>query len=314
MFNVFILQPIFNLLLVIYSLIPGGDFGVAIIIFTVIVRLALYPLLKKQLHQTKAMQKMQPELARIKREAKGDKQVESIKMLELYKTHDIKPMRSFLILLIQLPIFIALYQVIQIFTQHRDQISHLTYGFLKNIGFIQNIISNPNHLNETFLGIINLTKSAISANSVNFAVLAVVIISAALQYYIMKQTTPKVDKKRKLRDIMREAADGKEADQNDISAAMTGSMTKFMPIMMFFIMIPLPGAVVFYYMVSNIIAVIQQHIVLKEDTDELLEVSNEKITQHKKATAKARAKQAEEADIIRITAKDDSGKIKRKGK
>ena len=93
-FQVVIVQPIFNLLIGIYSLIPGHDFGVAIILFTILIRFAMWPLVKKQLHQTKAMQKMQPELARIKRESKGNKQLESTRMMELYKKHDINPFGS----------------------------------------------------------------------------------------------------------------------------------------------------------------------------------------------------------------------------
>jgi YidC/Oxa1 family membrane protein insertase len=122
-FDILVVQPIFNLLIGLYSIIPGGDFGVSIIIFTVIVRFALYPLVKKQLHQTQAMKKLQPQLARIKKQAKGNKQLESMQMLELYKQNGVNPFRSIGILLIQLPIFIALYRVIQNFTLHRDQIA-----------------------------------------------------------------------------------------------------------------------------------------------------------------------------------------------
>jgi YidC/Oxa1 family membrane protein insertase len=118
-FDILIVQPIFNLLIGLYSLIPGGDFGISLIIFTILVRFALFPLVKRQLHQTQAMKKLQPELAKIKKAAKGNKQVEGVQMLELYKKHGVSPFRSIGILLIQLPIFIALYHVIQIFTLHR---------------------------------------------------------------------------------------------------------------------------------------------------------------------------------------------------
>lgn len=307
MFNLLIVQPIFNLLLGLYILIPGGDFGLSIIIFTIFVRLALYPLLKKQLHQTKAMQKMQPELARIKVESKGDKQVESMRMLELYKKHGISPFRSFLILLIQLPIFIALYQVIQVFATHRDQIDGLTYGFMKAFEPISAIVANPSIINEKFLGIVDLGNSVWSNGSIDIAVLLIVVVSSVLQYLMMKQTMPKTANQRKLRDIMGEASKGKEVDQSEINAVMSGSMIKFMPVMMFFVMAGLPGAVVLYYATSNIIAVVQQHILLKNDAEELVQISDDKPKTHRKATAKARAKEAREANIIRITAKDDKG-------
>ncbi len=309
-FQLFIVQPIFNLLVAIYSIIPGGDFGVALIIFTILVRFAMWPLLKKQLHQTKAMQKMQPELAKIKRETKGNRQLESMRMMELYKKYDINPFSSIGLLFIQLPIFIALYQVIQIFTLHRDKIDAYTYVFLKGLGPVHELIVHPNSFNNISLGVIDLSKQAFSSGiaNVNWVLLILAIVSAITQYIMAKQTAPKQKSKKRLRDIMNEAADGKQADQADMNAAMMGSMTKFLPIMMFFIMIALPGAIVLYYTISNIVAVVQQRSILKSDVEEMIEIADEAedITQNKKATAKARAKQAEEATVIRIKAKDNS--------
>ena len=159
-FEVLIVQPIFNLLLFIYSIVPYADFGVAVIIFTVIVRFAMWPLVVKQLHQVKAMRKLQPELARIKKATKGNRQLESMQMLELYKKHEVKPFRSILILLIQLPIFIALFQVIQIFTTHRENIEKFTYGFMTNLEAVKNLIAHPDQFNQMFLGFIDLTHHA----------------------------------------------------------------------------------------------------------------------------------------------------------
>lgn len=313
-FQVFVAQPIFNLLLVIYSLIPGGDFGVALIIFTVLVRLAMWPLLKKQLHQARAMQKLQPELVRIKKETKGNKQLEGAQMMELYKKHDVSPFRSIGILFIQLPIFIALYEVIQIFTSQRDQITGFTYGFLKDIGPIKDLIANPNQFNEKMLGFLDLSKQAITSNplAVNIFILILSIGAAVTQYMMSKQTAPKQTSNKRLRDVMSEAADGKQSNQGEMNAIMMNKMIKFLPIMMFFIMINLPGALVLYYTVSNIVAVAQQGSILKGDTEEMVAIADS-VTEpklNKKATAKARAKQATEANITRITAKDTSPRKK----
>ena len=70
-FELIVVQPIFNLLVGLYSIIPGGDFGVSLILFTILIRFALWPLVVRQLHQTKAMRKLQPELARIKKPLKA---------------------------------------------------------------------------------------------------------------------------------------------------------------------------------------------------------------------------------------------------
>ncbi len=310
-FDQLIIQPIFNLLIALYAVIPGGDFGIAVIIFTILVRIALYPLLKKQLHQTKAMRKLQPELVRIKKEAKGNRQLESKRMLELYKEHNINPFRPIGILLIQLPIFIALYCVILVFTNKREEIGKFTYDFLENLAPIKQLIEHPDMFNEKLLGVVDLTKSAINNNGVDIFLVLLAVVAAYTQYIMSKQTMPQQESKKRLRDIMAEAAEGKTSSQSEMNAVMMTKMIKFLPIFMFFIMISIPGAIALYYGVSNIVAVLQQSRILKKDTDELEQIAEEPVVKPgKKATAKARKKQAKEANVTRITAKQSARRNK----
>src|SRR3990167_10757883 len=106
MFTTIIVQPIFNLLVLIYALLPGHNFGLAIILFTVVIRLLMWPLVKKQLHQAKAMRELQPELKRIKKAA-ANKQQESVMLMELYKERGISPFGSIGTLIVQLIILIG---------------------------------------------------------------------------------------------------------------------------------------------------------------------------------------------------------------
>ena len=308
MFETLVVKPIFNALMLLYSIIPGGDFGIAIILFTIFIRFALYPLVKKQLHQTKQMRKMQPELAKIKEAANGNKQVEATMQMELYKKYSINPFQSILILIIQLPIFIGLYRVIQVITLHRDQVSHYAYDGVKQIEAIKKIIENPDNFNHTMLGFIDLTKTTFSDGKLDITLLVLALISAMTQYIMSRQTMPTTNKpKKKFRDIMADAAAGKEADPTEMSATMTNSMIKFMPIMMFFIMIGLPGALALYYTVSNLVATAQQHYLLNKDTEEMDELADEVIEsshiKHAKKDAKTRAKKANEGHVTRIKAK-----------
>ncbi len=96
-----------NVLFFIYGIIPGHDFGVAVIIMTVIIRFALWPVMAKQLHSQKKMQALQPEIAKIRAETKGDKQQESARLMELYKEKEINPLASCLPLIIQLPFLMS---------------------------------------------------------------------------------------------------------------------------------------------------------------------------------------------------------------
>ena len=289
MFDTLIVQPIFNLLLGLYVIIPGGDFGISLIVFTVLVRFALWPLVKKQLHQTKAIKKLQPELAKIKKQAKGNKQQEGLLMMEVYKKHGINPFRSLGILLVQLPIFIALYRVIQIITTERERVAEYAYGFVENIPQIRAIIDNPSQFNENLFGFIDLTETALTPN---IYLLLIAIGAAALQYFMAKQTMPTSDNNKRLRDVLAEAADGKEADQSEVNAIVMRKMLKFLPIMLFFIVISVPGALALYIAVSNLVGVLQQRYILNQDEDELMSSAD------KAVSSESRVKKAKEAKIV----------------
>src|SRR4051812_48183656 len=151
MFNTILVQPIFNLLVTIYAFV--GDFGIAIIVLTILIRLALWPLVTRQLHSQKALQELQPELKRIKSEAKGDKQLEGKLTMELYKEREINPFASFLPLLIQLPIFFALFIVLRNIVKP-GEIEKLAYDFVKQLPAVADIIKNNAAFHPTFLGLI----------------------------------------------------------------------------------------------------------------------------------------------------------------
>lgn len=273
-FNVLIVQPIFNALLIIYGVV--GDFGLSIIIFTILVRLLLWPLIKKQLHQTKLMRKVQPELKKIKARTKGDKQLEAKLMMELYRERGIKPFSSIGVLIIQLPIFIGIYQVITIITQHKDQIESHLYEFTKQMPNVAEVLAHNEKFNETLLGVISLTQTALGGGSIHIPLVILAFIAAIFQYIQTKQLMPDAGSSKKLRDILKDASAGKEADQSDISAAMSSKMATFMPLLLLVFALFLPGAVVLYYATSSIVAVIQQHLVLRKDEEEMEVIADEK--------------------------------------
>lgn len=293
LFDTLIVQPIFNLLAAIYGLIPGGDFGISLIVFTVLVRLIMWPLVKKQLHQTKIMREIQPELKRIKAQAKGNKQVEAQLMMELYRERGVNPFGSIGLLIVQLPIFIALFRVIQIMTSQRDQIANFTYDFLEKLGPIQHIISDPNHqFNEYLFGLVNLTEHALGQNGINIVLVVLCFLAAGLQFWQSKQVTPEPTEKKRLRDILSASAKGQQVDQSEVSAIMSQRMILLFPLITLFVTVYLPGALVLYYAVSSGVAVIQQHIVLNRDVNEMENLAD------KNGAAKKRAEQATEATVV----------------
>ena len=297
-----IVQPIFNLLMGIYSLIP--DFGVSIVIFTIIVRFALWPLAKKQLHQAKAMRKMQPELKKLQAKYKNNKQAQSMAMLDLYKKYNIGPFRSIAVLLIQLPILIGVYRVVQIFVMHREELGKFTYDIMEQLPTVGNLVQHPDQFNQNFLGIMDLTKHAVSPQGVAIGLVAFAALAAVLQYLLSKQTAPQSDSGKRLRDVLAEAEQGKEADQAEVNAIVMRKMMKFMPIFLFFIMINLPGALALYMTTSNAVAYIQNKMILRQDGDELEKIASEKQQKNAKKSPKQRAANAKEANVTRIKPKD----------
>jgi YidC/Oxa1 family membrane protein insertase len=276
-FDTVVVQPIFNLLLVLYGLI--GDFGVAIIVFSIIAKLLLWPLTKKQLHQTRLMRKLQPELVEIKKNAKGNRQVESMQMMELYKKHNVKPFGSILVLIIQLPLFIALYRVVLMTMQNPDVVEKYAYGLVKNIGRVAEIINHADQFHPQLFGFIDLTQRATSSPTTFSSVftLLMVLIAVGIQYYIARQQMAKAKNKRKLSEIFKESADGKQVDQSEINGVVSSSMSKFLPIMMFFIFINIFGAAVLYLLTTNVMTLLQQSKVFRQDQDEMEEIADKKI-------------------------------------
>jgi YidC/Oxa1 family membrane protein insertase len=235
--------------------------------------------------------------------------MESMMMLELYKNHGVNPFRSIGILLIQLPIFLALYSVIQIFTLHRNEVAKYTYDFMEHLGPIQQIIQHPDQFHEKLFGIVDLTKTAFTNQGIDIFLIILALVAAGTQYIMSKQTMPQQESKKRLRDVMAEAADGKQADQSEMNAIVMTKMIKVLPIFMFFIMISVPGALALYYAVSNVVAVAQQSYLLKKDEEEMEELADEPLPKPgKKATAKAREKVAKTATVTKIKAKDTKGK------
>ena len=114
----FLAMPMLWLLNMINSVVM--NYGVAIIIMTILLRILLWPLTRKSYTSMAAMQKMQPEMQRIQKLYANDKQRLQLEMLKLYQTHKTSPMSGCLPMLIQIPIFFALYKALVISVQMRS--------------------------------------------------------------------------------------------------------------------------------------------------------------------------------------------------
>ncbi len=290
MFTTLIVQPIFNLLVIIYALIPGHNFGLAIILFTILVRLLMWPLVKKQLHQAKAMRELQPELKKIKKAAAGDKQKETMLMMELYKEREINPFASLGLMIVQIPIFIGLYSGLNRIVMDPNAILNFSYSFVNNLSWIKELGSDISKFDSTLFGFIDLTRAAINkGGGIYWPAMFIVAASAVIQYFQASQLMPQSDDKRRLRDILKEAGSGKEADSSEVNAAVARS-TKFMlPAFIFLVTVNIASALSLYWLTSGLVAYIQQSLVLNKDKEEMVE---------SKALSGKPADQAIEAEVV----------------
>ncbi len=233
-FFVFLFQPIFNLLIFLYNIIPGADVGFAIILLTILIKLALWPLMSSSLKSQKAMQELQPKLDELKKQYGDDKEGLSKAMMALYQNEKVNPLASCLPVLIQLPVLIALYRV-------------LFHGFdAAALNQLYPFVYNPGHINTIFLGLVDLGKANI--------VLAV--LAGVLQFFqarmLMQRQPPK------------QVATSGGAKDESMLASMNKSMMYMMPIMTVLIGIKLPGGLTLYWVTVTVFSIVQQWWVFKQ--------------------------------------------------
>ncbi len=275
MFNTLIVQPIYNLLVLIYALLPGHNFGLSIILFTITVRFLMWPLVKKQLYHTRAMRELQPELKRIKQQTKGDRQRESMLVMELYKERQINPFASFGIVLVQIPILISLYSGINRIVHNPQELINFSYPFIRDLSWMKQLGSNINLFDSSFIGLVNLSRPALDkAGAIYWPAMLIVVASAILQYLQSKQLMPSDKNRRSLRSILREAGKGKQADQAEVNAAVGRSTQFFIPALIFLFTVSIPSALSLYFLAAGTVAFLQQDRVLKQDETELVKAAD----------------------------------------
>ena len=340
--DMIVVRPIVNILFVIFNLVY--DFGLAIIIFTILVKLLMWPLTKKQLNQSKLMRKIQPELTQIRKNCNGNKQLESLQTMDLYKRYNIKPFASLATLLIQLPIFIAIFLAIRVIATPMpiDNLTNRAYEIVayegseiraleeKQQAYLvkvdeYNIAENKEELEKPeydfhpqLFGFINLeAKASDVINPAKFSWSAVFMLFCAIfaafaQYFVTKQQMPsgKSEKSKKFRDLIKEAKEGKEIDDSDINSMTTGQMSKMMPLMMFIIMINLHGALAFYYFLSNMLTILQQKLIFSRAREEMDDATDKAMTKELKKIQEAQVVENKKTGtkITRISAKDTKKK------
>lgn len=303
MFTALIVKPLFNLLVLIYAILPGHNFGLALIIFTVVIRLLMWPLVKKQLHQAKAMRELQPEIKRIKQATKGNRQQESLMLMELYKERGINPFGTFPILIIQLVVLIGLYSGLRRVIDDPHSLITFSYPFIQDLSWVKELSHNIHLFDNTLFGVVDLSKAALTKSGIYWPAMFIVIASAVAQYFQAQQLMPKEKDQKSLRDILKSAGEGQQADQADVNAAVMRSTRFFIPVMIFFFTVNIASALSLYWLVSGLTAYVQQSIVLNRDEVEMEAIADKPSKNLKKIP---------EAELVAPKPKKSSKKSKAK--
>ncbi len=143
LFDEVLYRPILNLLVILQNVLPGHDFGLSIIVLTVLFRLLLWPLASQSIKSQKILQEIQPELNALKEKYKDDKVKQSQAMMDLYKTKNINPAAGCLPVLIQLPILIALFYTFRDGLGATEIVAKSLYSFVRlsdSVNFILLIV------------------------------------------------------------------------------------------------------------------------------------------------------------------------------
>jgi YidC/Oxa1 family membrane protein insertase len=238
LFTTIFYQPILNLLVFIYNVVPGHDLGITIILLTVVIKILLLPLSKQSIKSQKALQELQPKIDEIKKTYAKNKEEMSKAMMQLYKDSKVNPFSSCLPLIIQLPFLFAVFRVFR---------TGLSNG---SLNLVYSFIHRPETINSIAFGFLDLNKPNI--------VLAV--LAGAAQFW---QTKMMMTKKPEV------ATEGSK-DEN-MMAIMNKQMLYFMPIMTVFIGISLPGGLSLYWFITTALTILQQMYIFKKTSQRINE-------------------------------------------
>lgn len=217
----YISQILGSLLYWVYSIVQ--NYGVALILFTILTKILLLPLNMKQTESTKKMNEINPKMKAIQEKYKNDKEKMNQKLMELYKEEKYNPASGCLPLLIQMPIIIALFNVI------REPLKYTQFTaaeVTRNFLWIRDL-----SLMETDTTMLTIA---------GFAIPLMAILSGLTTYFQFKMTMPK----------------GKK-DQTQ------SMMSNIMPLFIGYISYRFPAGLVIYWVVGNIFTIVQQYFMLK---------------------------------------------------
>lgn len=262
MFFTLIIQPMINFLTAIHGVFPHIDFGIAIIILTLLIKIILFPLNWKSIKVQKKMKVVQEKMNKIK-ETVTDKDQQAMQIMGLYKTEKVNPFSSCLPLILQLVVLIGLINVLNGYMYGKikinGQMQPIENALYQNISFIK---KDYVAFDKTAFGFLDLTQKAVSKDtktnktSYNLYGIILALVSGALQYVQTKMMSPK------------KIASVSGTKEDDLANAMNNQMLYVFPIMTVWLGLSFPIGLTLYWIISSILSIAQQALILKSSKDE----------------------------------------------
>ncbi len=240
LFQTLVHDPLYNVLIFLYNTVAFEDFGLAIIVITVILKFILFPLSQKQIESQRQLQALQPKIKAIQEKYKEDKEKQAKVLMEFYKENKVNPFGGCLPLVVQLVFLIAIYRIFLTISEE---------GFVVDAGALYPFVSNPGQIHTFFLSFLDLSKSNIWLAAV----------TAAFQYWQTKMLMQtKADEQKK-------QPKEKQEGEPDFSQMMMKQMLFLGPALTFFIGMQFPSGLMLYWLTSTIFMIVQQkYLLIKE--------------------------------------------------
>jgi len=248
-FETFLTTPILNLLVVFYQILNAasipGALGFAIILLTVIIRMLLWPLTTAQLKSAAKMAALKPHLDQIKATHGHDKVRHQEEITKLYKEHGVNPLAGCLPILLQIPVFIALYNVLL-------KIVELKGDFLADINNrLYSFVPHLDKIPETSFASFNLSAKPSDWQQAGVLLLAIPALTGIFQFIQSKMMMPQANKLPAKKD--------EKSGLEDTMGQMQSQMVFLMPAMIAFFSYGFPVGLSLYWNTFTIIGIVQQY-------------------------------------------------------
>lgn len=217
-----------------------GNWGLAIILFTVLIKVVTWPLTSKQLESSRSMQKLQPRMKELQAKYKDDREMLTQETMKLYQDMGVSPVSGCLPMLVQFPIWIGLYQAI---------LNLANEGVLGKEGFL--FIPNLANPGETFQGLSWVLDFASYGQTWPYFILP--ILTMVTQVAVSRFLTPTPA-----------TPDNPDAEP-DPTQAMMKQMTTFMPLMFGFFALQFPAGLALYWVTNNVLTGVQYSLLSRDE-------------------------------------------------